>query len=287
MMDTFFADSSKVYRTSLSFKTEAQEQFLIRFAINRTFISHPSEIIKKAIKNHGKKVAVAWSGGRCSTVTLHMALAIDPNIKVVFVNTGVEFPETIKYVERISKKWNLNIEVLKPEKTFWEIVKEHGFPSPRKPGDGEKRKKSGDIPPCCKWLKERPIKKFSVESGVEAFITGMRAGESRVRALILRQKGSQFYFVKSQSVWKYHPLAFWSTRQVSDYIVKNHIPINPIYDKMDRCGCWPCTAFVGWRENLQKVNPKLYEFLNKKITEERALKHFYSSRIMSCGKSSF
>lgn len=273
------------YRTSLNFKTEAQEAHLIKLARNGAIAPHPLQVIRKAIENHGKSVAAAWSGGRCSTVMLHMAVMVDPDIKVMFVNTGVEFPETVRYVEKISKEWDLNIIVVKPERTFWDIVKEHGFPSPRKPGDAKKRKKSGDIPPCCKLLKKRPVKKFAEESGVEAIITGMRAGESRVRALVLRQKGSQYYFVKSEDIWKYHPLGFWSTRQVSDYVVENKIPKNAIYEKIDRNGCWPCTAFVGWRENLMKANPKLYEFMNRMLSNKEMLEHFHKSRMKACNRA--
>jgi len=283
-MTPVFVDGAKVYRTALSFKTEAEEQFFIRLARYGVVAHNPMWVIRKAIKEHGENVAVAWSGGRCSTVTLHLALRVDPNIKVMFVDTGVEFPETIRYVEKISKEWGLNITIVKPERIFWDIVREHGFPSPRKPGDAKKRRRSGDIPPCCRWLKERPVKKFSKENGVEAFITGMRTGESRVRALVVRQKGAQFYFVKSQGVWKYHPLAFWSTKQVSDYIVENNIPMNPIYMKIDRCGCWPCTAFVGWRENLMRANPKLYEFLDQMLSNDQ--RYFYRTRIVP-SESSF
>jgi len=110
----------------------------------------------------------------------------------------------------------------------------------------------------------------------------MRAAESWVRALVIREKGSQFYFVKSEGVWKYHPLSLWSTRSVSDYLVENNIPINPIYEKIDRNGCWPCTAFVGWQENLMRVNPKLYEFLNQMLSNKEKLEHFYRSRMSPC-----
>jgi len=275
-----------MYRTSLSFKTEAQEQFLIRLARNGAIAPHAVQIIRKAIKNHGESLAVAWSGGRCSTVMLHMVLKVNPKIKVMFVNTGVEFPETVRFVEKTSKDWDLNLTIVKPERTFWDIVKEHGFPNPRKPGDAKKRKRSGDIPPCCWWLKKKPFKKFAEESGVEAIITGMRAGESWVRALVLREKGAQFYFVKSESIWKYHPLAFWSTRKVSDYVVENNITLNPLYEKIDRNGCWPCTAFVGWRENLMKVNPKLYDFMNQMLSNNEMLEHFYRSRMAPCNGGS-
>jgi phosphoadenosine phosphosulfate reductase len=274
-----FADQSKIYRTHLDFKTEAQEKCLIRLAKNGTAARSPTQLVKRAIRRHGDKLALAWSGGRCSTVMLHIARLVNPEIRVMFVNTGVEFPATVRYVQRMKTEWNLNLTVVRPEKTFWEIVDEHGFPNRRRSGDAFRKKKSSDIPHCCKWLKERPVAKFRIDQEIEAFITGMRASESRIRSLVLRQKGSQYYFVKSQHVWKYHPLAFWTTKQVSDYIVRNDIPINPIYEKIDRSGCWPCTAFVGWEENLTKVSPRLYEYMVKTLTERKELEHFYATRI--------
>lgn len=277
-----FVEGREVYRIALSFKSVAQERFSIRLAKNGLRAFSPHKLIEKAVRNHKDKIAVAWSGGRCSTAMLHMALRVNPEIKVMFVNTGVEFPEIIRFVEKMSREWNLNLTVVKPEKTFWDIVKENGFPGIRTPGDSTTKRKSRDVPLCCKWLKEKPVKKFSLETGTEAFITGMRAAESRVRALVIRQKGAQFYFVKSQGVWKYHPLAFWRTKQVSDYIVENNIPLSPIYKKIDRSGCWPCTAFIGWRENLMSANPKLYEALNKMMTNEKMLDHFYRSKMAPC-----
>jgi phosphoadenosine phosphosulfate reductase len=274
-----FADPSKIYRTTLDFKTEAQERCLIRLAKNGTVARSPTQLVKRAIRSHGDKLAVAWSGGRCSTVMLHIARLVDPQIKVMFVNTGVEFPATVRYVQRMKAEWDLNLTIVRPEKTFWDIVDEHGFPNRRRSGNAIKKRRSGDIPPCCKWLKEKPVAKFRKVQGIEAFITGMRASESRIRSLVLRQKGSQFYFVNSQHVWKYHPLAFWSTKQVSDYIVRNGVPINPIYEKIDRSGCWPCTAFVGWEENLAKVSPKLHEYMVRTLSERKELEHFYATRI--------
>lgn len=77
-------------------------------------------------------------------------------------------------MEKLRREWNLNLTVVRPERTFWNIVRECGFPNTRTPGDSITKRKSRDVPPCCKWLKEKPVKKFSQETGTEAFITGVR-----------------------------------------------------------------------------------------------------------------
>ncbi|MBD3355071.1 phosphoadenosine phosphosulfate reductase family protein, partial [Candidatus Woesearchaeota archaeon] len=80
------------------------------------------ELTKQAIERYKENIAVACSFGKDSIVVLHMALKYKPDIKVMFNNTGVEFPETIKYKEMLVKKWNLNLIETKPIKTFWQCV---------------------------------------------------------------------------------------------------------------------------------------------------------------------
>ncbi|KKL11084.1 hypothetical protein LCGC14_2549330, partial [marine sediment metagenome] len=72
------------------------------------------DLIKQSIKRHSPHIAVACSFGKDSITVLHMALKYDPNIKVIFENTGVEFPETLQYKERMKKEWNLNLYETKP-----------------------------------------------------------------------------------------------------------------------------------------------------------------------------
>jgi len=267
-------------------KTEAQELAQIRVArrgaAKQAPIHEPTQLIKIALERHGiEKIALSWSGGKCSTVVLHMALQLCPDIKVFHTDTGVEYPETVRYVRELAREWDINLIVYRPERNFWDIVKERGFPHMRLASS--KGHTSKGKPACCIWLKEKPMVKFRHEHGVEAFITGMRAGEARVRMFIMAQRG-QFYFVKKYglSAWKYNPIAFWSTREVSAYVLKHKIPPNPLYEKRDRSGCWPCTAFVGWRDQLMRTNPKFYDFMIERLGGQRMLDHFYESQIAPC-----
>ncbi len=258
---SWYTKSSEAHFTRLRFKTPAQEARLIEIAKRNAIAHTPSYVLRESLKRHGEKVAMLWSGGRCSTVVVHMIRKIKPQIKVLFVNTGVEYPETVAYVKKLGKEWGINLEILKPERTFWEISKVHGPPTARRPSN--MRRGEPDTPPCCFWLKKKPVRDFVRENEIKALITGMRAGESTVRAIAFRQKGAQFYFVKREKIWKYNPLAFWNTRRVSEYIAKNDIPLNPLYLNLDRVGCWPCSAFFGWRTELSETNPRLYEALNR------------------------
>jgi len=234
-----------------------------------TPILQPEECIKQALQDHKFNVAVGWSGGKCSTAVLHMALKIKSDISVIFNDTGVEFPETYAFIKKISQEWHLNLEILKPKTTFWTCVKEYGFPLLR--GQYKDDSKSKDRRPmCCQLLKEQPI----LDRGIIAMITGLRASESRMRMFAIAQRG-QFYHAKTLKRWNYHPIAFWTEREVWDYHNRNQIPHNGIYDKgHDRCGCWPCTGYLGWRQSLARSHPNMYRHLMKAKGEPTLWEYF-------------
>ena len=68
-------------------------------------------------------VYVAFSGGKDSTVLLHIVREMYPSIEGVFANTGNEFPEIVQFVRKQE-----NIKWVKPRKSFAKILKEEGYP---------------------------------------------------------------------------------------------------------------------------------------------------------------
>ena len=95
-------------------------------------INYTRKLIRRAYDEFGKKLSVSCSFGKDSIVVLYFAREVYPDIPVLWANTGVEFPETVRFAKKIAEEWNLNLIECKPIKTFWQCVEEYGFPWPRK-----------------------------------------------------------------------------------------------------------------------------------------------------------
>lgn len=55
---------------------------------------------------------VSWSGGKDSTVVVDLARQVDPHIPVVFFDSGLQFPETLQYLQDLAGSWRLNFHVI-------------------------------------------------------------------------------------------------------------------------------------------------------------------------------
>jgi len=72
-------------------------------------------------------VYVSISGGKDSTVLLHLVRSVYPNVKAMFLDTGLEHPENRAFVKTLQ-----NVEWVKPDKNFSQVLQEEGYPIPSK-----------------------------------------------------------------------------------------------------------------------------------------------------------
>ena len=80
--------------------------------------------IREWVDRYGEDgVYVSFSGGKDSTVLLHIARQMYTNLKAVFVDTGLEYPEIREFVKTFD-----NVEWLKPKMNFRQVIEKYGYP---------------------------------------------------------------------------------------------------------------------------------------------------------------
>jgi phosphoadenosine phosphosulfate reductase len=220
-------------------------------------------VINQAFREHDpKKCAVACSFGKDSLVVLNLVRKKYPDIWVVFCNTGVEYPETLAFRDEMLSKGDLNYLEVIPPTDFWEISKKYGLPNIRL--DAGTR-----VPKCCLLLKDKPAMEAYEFLGSELVFTGLTSAESHSRTMFFKRCG-EYYFAKTQNLWKCHPIMSWTEEDVWSYIRENHLSYNSFYDKHPghRVGCMPCTSYRSWMKRMAEATPGMYRKIQKMRGQE-------------------
>lgn len=80
--------------------------------------------IRGWIQEYGEDgVYVSFSGGKDSTVLLDMVRKLYPDVKAVFVDTGLEYPEIREFVKSFD-----NVDWLRPKMNFKQVIEKYGYP---------------------------------------------------------------------------------------------------------------------------------------------------------------
>jgi phosphoadenosine phosphosulfate reductase len=179
--------------------------------------------------NHGEKpVAVSFSGGKDSLAVLLLALESGLKPPMIFVDTGIELPETIAHVHDIAAKYDLELVEERAPDSFWNGMRHFGPPAK-------------DFRWCCKTCKLGPTSRIirrRFPRGVLSLI-GQRRYESEQRS----KKGSVWMnpWVPGQDAAS--PIQEWTALHVWLYIFQQGAPYNVWYERgMPRIGCWTCPS---------------------------------------------
>ena len=173
-------------------------------------------IVEWAVATFGSRLCVTAS--MADTVLVHLASRVDPDIEVVFLDTGFHFSETLQTVRRAQSRYRLNLRVERPD---------HGAPDLFSVGTEG----------CCQARKVALLDRALADH--DAWMTGLRRADSASRA------GTPIVDVDRRGLLKISPLANWSDDDVDRYIADHDVVVNPLlFDGFPSIGCWPCTERV-------------------------------------------
>jgi 3'-phosphoadenosine 5'-phosphosulfate sulfotransferase (PAPS reductase)/FAD synthetase len=252
-------------------------------------------------------VYVSFSGGKDSTVLLHLVRELYPNVPAVFVDTGLEFPEIRDFVKTID-----NVEWLKPKMGFKSVIEKYGYPVASKEtaqkiseirhthseklknkrlygddkGNGkvsEKWKILIDAPfevshKCCAVMKKNPVKKYERETERKP-IVGTMAEESSLRTTTYLKHGCNSFEANRPMS---SPMGFWKEKDVWDYMKKFNIPYSKIYDMgYERTGCMFCMFGVHLEkgenrfQRMKRTHPKIHNYCMEKLGIKEVLDYIH------------
>ena len=182
-------------------------------------------------------IELSYSGGKDSDVILELAKMAGIPYRAIYKNTTIDPKGTIAHARE------MGAEVIHPDKTFFQLVSEKGFPS-----------RFARF--CCSVLKEYKI--------CDRAIQGIRRSESRKRAEMYKEPEVCRVYSAKEKVNVYLPILEWTDEDVAEFIKERNIKCHPLYyqggqfDVTKRLGCMGC-PLQSSKKRIQefKENPKL------------------------------
>lgn len=180
------------------------------------------QIIRWAVDTFGPRFCVTSSFA--DAVLAHLVSRVLPGVDVVFLDTGLHFPETLAVRDRVAATLPVRVRSIRPRLTVGQQDGEYG-----------PRLFSRDPDECCGLRKVEPLERAL--SQYDAWAAGLRREESPTRA-----NTPVVHFEAARGKVKVNPLAAWTQADVDAYIRRWNVPVNPLLRQgYGSVGCWPCT----------------------------------------------
>ena len=206
-------------------------------------------------------IELSYSGGKDSDVILELAKMAGIPYRAIYKNTTIDPPGTIAHAKEAGA------EIIRPEKTFFQLIREKGLPNRFRRF-------------CCESLKEYAICPRSIQ--------GIRRAESVKRAKNYKEPEICRTYPGKKKVRVYLPILEWTDQDVEEFIKERNIKCHPLYykdgqfDVTQRLGCMGC-PLASRKNRIQffRANPR---WLKAWI---RAGQKWYTSEKYQNGKAKF
>lgn len=175
------------------------------------------------------KIALISSFGADAALLLSMVAEVDPYTPVFFLETEKHFPETLDYVNTLTRQLRLrNVQWLKPDPALVARIDEKGDLWSTAPNR------------CCWMRKVEPLDRAVREMRLEALITGRKRYQTSERAKLSNIE------LDDKGIFRINPLAYYSKDRQREEMALRGLPPHPLVDRgYLSIGCAPCTKPVG------------------------------------------
>ncbi|MFQ5910172.1 MAG: phosphoadenosine phosphosulfate reductase family protein [Thermoplasmata archaeon] len=191
-------------------------------------VDKAARFVRKVVEERGLPVAVSFSGGKDSLATLLLVLDAGLRPDILFVDTGLEFPETAEHVSEVADEYGLRLVSESAGESFWAGLETFGPPGK-------------DFRWCCKTSKLGPAARLiskNYPEGVLSFI-----GQRRYESIPRSTKGPVWTNPWVPGQYAASPIQDWTALHVWLYIFSKGASSNPWYSRgLSRIGCFLCPA---------------------------------------------
>lgn len=184
-----------------------------------------ADTLQEAVDRYGQEAVLLCSFQKEESVLMDELLRVSGGrtdaIRIVTIDTGVLFDETLQTWREFEEHFGVRIEV-------------EDASSPDGPWTGPEH--------CCSTAKVAALE--HALQGAGAWVTGIRREQGPTRA-----DTELVEFDEARGIWKYNPLAHWTDRDLWQRINERDLPYHPLHDRgYDSIGCAPCTLPGSGRE---------------------------------------
>ncbi|MGG4607041.1 phosphoadenosine phosphosulfate reductase [Providencia sp. Me31A] len=171
--------------------------------------------IEWAVEHLPAQFVLSSSFGIQAALTLHMVTQVLPNIPVILTDTGYLFPETYQFIEQLTNKLKLNLQVYRAKQT----------PAWQEAIYGQLWTQGLDgIERYNQLNKVEPMERALHELQAQTWFSGLRREQSASRAN-LSVLGT------GKGVFKVLPVIDWNNKQVYEYLTKYDLPYHPLWEQ--------------------------------------------------------
>jgi phosphoadenosine phosphosulfate reductase len=186
-------------------------------------IKSAEELLTFAAERFGDRAAIGTSLQKSGVVMIDMAHRLGLSLRVFFVDTLLNPPETYELFETVQERYGITIERFEPDEEgldwLGQTFGQHAHFYSRQL--------------CCRVRKVAPLQRALAT--VDAWITGVRADQSAYR----NEGGLKVDIVETEDgreLLKLNPVFDWTDEQIDAYIAEHDVPINALYDYVSPFG---------------------------------------------------